>query len=61
MSINRPQYFEGNYPLHSQAIKGRVDEVFYLLSYGAELDVKDYNGNTLLHYAVKVKYLFQYN
>ena len=38
-------------PLHKADELGKMDVVIYLISEGADLDVKDTNGRTALDYA----------
>lgn len=41
-------------PLHAAALRNDLKSAVMLVAFGANLDVTDKDGNTPLHYAVKV-------
>lgn len=51
LDVNQKGTASPYYPLFDAVIKGQIQNVRYLHSKGARLDVKDENGLSLLHYA----------
>ena len=44
--------YEGNYPIHIAAIRNDLDMVELLLNHGADINVQDYRGRTVMDWAI---------